>query len=209
MYNKLESLYSLIDNGLNVHSFIATKDMAEVVRAVHGFDNVCTIRTDSEEGGYKLPFYIIDGESDELGSICNDIEGKGLLAIVANGRKYDKNMIYNATYSIDINGDFWIEYCMEKCTQREMYNYTMNCYMGNINDKIRDWIIIRDTDKRVDKREIRELLIRMWNNGIYDKYLEITKYDVTAGIRQEDIVFWQVTDRCRVECSMFNRCKGE
>jgi hypothetical protein len=81
--------------------------------------------------------------------------------------------------------------------------------MGNINDKIRDWIIIRDTDKRVDKREIRELLIRMWNNGIYDKYLEITKYDVTAGIRQEDIVFWQVTDRCRVECSMFNRCKGE
>ena len=204
-YNKLKSLYNLINQGLNVHSFIATKDRQEIIDAVHGFDNLCTVRTDSKDRLYNLPFYIFNGEANNLDTICNEIINQGLMAIIANGRKYDDRLRYNANCKIKENGDFWIEYSLEKCTLREMYNFPMNCYIGNIDERIRDWVIVRDTDKRVDKREIKELISKVWEKGVYDKYLEISVYNDVVGMLQENMVFWQICETSKIEDKMFIR----
>lgn len=204
-YHKLDSMYKLLNGGLNVHTFIVAKNKAEIIDAVHKFENVCTIRTDSEYSMYKLPFYVINGQTDELDDIGNEIESKGLIAIVANGLKYDKSMVYNIVYSIRENGDFWCEYSKEKCTLREMYKFPMTCYIGNINDSIRDWVTIRQTNNCIDKRLIREFLINMWNKGIFDKYVEATTYTELVGMTHENVVFWQITDKSDLENLMFRR----
>jgi len=202
-YKKLESMQNLVNQGLNVHEFIASKYPDIIKLAVHNFDNVCTIRTDSDNGLYKLPFYIVNGSTVELDSICNEIKEKDLLAIVANGLKYDEHLLYNITYTMEENGDFWCEYSMEKCTLRDMYKYPMNCYIGNINEGIRDWITIRQADKRIDKRILRDMLIRLWHKGIYGKYLEASVYTENCGMRKENIVFWQINNKSIKERRMF------
>jgi len=202
-YKKLESMQNLVNQGLNVHKFVATKDVQEIKQAVHNFDNVCTIRTDSESELYKLPFYIINGSTVELDSICNEIKEKGLLAIVANGLKYDKHLRYNIVYTIEKNGDFWCEYNMEKCTLRDMYKYPMNCYIGNINERIWDWVTIRQADKRIDKRILRDTLIRLWYKGVYGKYVEASVYTENCGMLQENIVFWQIVTKSNKERELF------
>ena len=84
-----------------------------------------------------------------------------------------------------------------------MYKYPMNCYIGNINEGIRDWITIRQADKRIDKRILRDMLIRLWHKGIYGKYLEASVYAENCGMRKENIVFWQINNKSIKERSMF------
>jgi len=203
VYKKLQSIKRLAGKGLNVHNYVATKNTEEIKQVVRDFGYVCTIRTDSLKSEYKLPFYVIKDRAVDLGKICKEIESKDLLAIVTNGLRYDKHLRYNFVYTLERNGDFWIEYSKENCPLRKMYEKPMNCYIGNIDEGVGDWVVIRETDDRVDKREISWLLRRMWDKGIFGKYVEASIYNEKCGIYDEDIVFWQILNKSEKEKILF------
>lgn len=195
--NKVEVLEKLERLGLNVHNYIVAKESSEIVDAYNKLGRVCTIRTDAPtDKEVLLPCYVCNNLSDsEVERIAADIADKNLVAIIANGLRYDKSMRFNMVYKLSKNLDFVCEYSKEPVILRKMYNPTwLNTVVGNLNEPIRDWSVRKAIFEsgRLDLRELRDILLRELDNELFDHYVEVTFYIDKVGKLGQDRVYWEI-----------------
>lgn len=193
MFNKINSLKSIVKLGLNVHRFYIPNSYKEYIKLLQDL-SFCTIRTDHETIKENLPFYIVNTQKNDMRLIDNiwdEAQQNNYKLIISDGIKYDSIQEYNLVTKINENGDFIFEASELKIPLRHMYRYPLlSCY-GNIADKISDWDIINNK-YGLDKRTIKRDLEILYTYGIYNKWLEVTKYPQGVGIKNEPIVFWQI-----------------
>lgn len=195
--NKVEALEKLERLGLNVHNYIVAKESSDIVDAYNKLGRVCTIRTDaSTNKEVLLPCYVCNNLSDiEVARIANDIADKNLVAIIADGLRYDKSMRFNMVYKLSKNLDFVCEYSKEPVILHKMYNPTwLNTVVGNLNEPIRDWGVRKAIFEygRLDLRELRDILLRELDNKLFDNYVEVTFYIDKVGKLGQDRVYWEI-----------------
>ena len=201
-YAKLHSMYTMVNKGLNVHTFIPCRTVEEIIYAYKELGGICTIRTDKFGIGQskQLKFYKADRISEsQLLKIANEIIEDGCIAIVANGLRFDKSLRYNAVYMIKESGDFMIEYSRKNVPLRHMYNYPneLNTIIGNIDDSIREWTVYKSKNEsgRVDLKEIQELLLEEYEvcekNKLFGRYVEMSTYKENVGPLNQNKVYWE------------------
>lgn len=193
MYSKIASLKNLVNMGLNVHEYCIPESQSEFLDCLCKFQ-FCTIRTDHAEQSQNLPFYVFDLNKDGIkkgydiwaeSCVCN------YKLIVANGIKYDNIQIYNMATKLNANGDFIFEASDLKVPLRHMYRYPLLSCSGNISDKIHNWDIYNQL-YGLNKSNIKKDLEELYCHNIFNKWLEVTKYPITVGTQNRDIIFWQI-----------------
>ena len=91
MYNKIKSLNTIVNKGLNVHNFYTPNTYEEYKNLINEF-KFCTIRTDHKFISQDLPFYVFNIKKDneeKLDSIWNESQEKEYKLIISNGIQYD------------------------------------------------------------------------------------------------------------------------
>jgi hypothetical protein len=193
MYNKIASMNRLVNQGLNVHRFYIPETYAEFCNITEKL-NKCTIRTDHAIKTEDLPFYIYDvdfeGKMKGLG-IWKDSEECDYKLIISDGIKYDPIQEYNMVVKFDKNGDFIFEASELKIPLRHMYRHPLLSCSGNLTDGVSEWNIINQK-YGINKVHIKDDLLELYNYGIFNKWLEVTKYPQPVGMQNKNIVFWQV-----------------
>jgi len=193
MFDKIQSLQSIVKLGLNVHRFYIPNSYEEYIKLINDL-NLCTIRTDHETKKEDLPFYVVNtfkDNSEYINKIWDVSQQYQYKLIISDGIKYDNIQEYNLVTKIDKNGDFIFEASELKIPLRHMYKYPLlSCY-GNISDEITEWSIINNK-YGINKCSIKRDLETLYTYGIYGKWLEITKYPQGVGIKNEPIIFWQI-----------------
>jgi len=195
MFDKIESLNNIVKLNLNVHQFFIPKTYEEYRDLVNKF-GLCTIRTDHKYISEDLPFYIFNKQKDgeeELNLIWDESQGKQYKLIISNGIKYDNIQKYNMVMKIQKNGDFIFEASDLKIPLRHMYrnpSSLLSC-TGNLSEGIHLWHMFKGR-YGIDKLIIRRDLLTLYNSGLFDKWLEVTKYPIPVGMKNEHIVFWQI-----------------
>ena len=195
MFDKIKSLNNIVNLNLNLHKFYIPDTYEEYRNLVYKFE-LCTIRTDHKFISEDLPFYIFNKQKDNdeyLDLIWDKALGKQYKLIISDGIKYDNIQKYNMVAKIQKNGDFLFEASDLKIPLRHMYRHPaslLSC-TGNLSDGIHLWHMF---NKRygIDKLIIRRDLLTLYNCGLFDKWLEVTKYPIPVGIKSENIVFWQI-----------------
>lgn len=193
MFNKIKSLNNIINLGLNVHKFYIPNTYEEYCDLINKF-KLCTIRTDHKFITEDLPFYIYDSNKDnetKLNSIWNEAQKKEFKLIISDGIQYDTIQEYNMVIKLQNNGDFIFEASELKIPLRHMYRHPLLSCSGNISNEISQWDIY---NKRygIDKINIKKDLLLLYNYQLFDKWLEITKYPIPVGIKNTNIIFWQI-----------------
>lgn len=195
---KVEALKRIENLGLNVHNYILASSKADIVDAYNQLGRVCTIRTDTptDSKEWLLPCYVCNNLSDkEISKIAESIASKGLIAIVANGLRYDNRMRFNMVYRIDKDLNFMCEYSKEPVILRKMYSPTwLNTVTGNLNESIRDWYVRKASVERgrLDLREVRDILLNELDNKLFGNYVEVTFYTDKVGKLSQDRVYWEI-----------------
>jgi hypothetical protein len=92
---------------------------------------------------------------------------------------------------IQKNGDFIFEASELKIPLRHMYKHSLLFCLGNISDNIHQWFIHKQR-YGLNKTIIKDDLLTIYNYQLFDKWLEITKYPIGVGIKNNRIVFWQI-----------------
>ena len=193
MYNKIKSLNTIVDMGLNVHKFYIPdtyKEYKDLVEQL-GF---CTLRTDHKNKTEDLPFYIFDSKKDngdKSSTIWNESLKEEYKLIISNGVKYDSIQEYNMAIKLHKDGEFIFEASELKIPLRHMYRHPLLSCSGNIADEVSQWKIYR-ARYGLDKITIKNDMITLYNYQIFDKWLEITKYPIPVGILNSNIIFWQI-----------------
>ena len=195
MFDKIESLNNIVKLNLNVHQFYIPETYEEYRSLIDKF-GFCTIRTDHKFKSEDLPFYIFNKQKDseeDLDLIWDEAQGKQYKLIISDGIKYDNIQKYNMVMKIQNNGDFIFEASDLKIPLRHMYRYPsklLSC-TGNLSDGIHLWHIF---NKRygIDKLIIKRDLLTLYNCGLFDNWLEVTKYPIPVGMKNENLVFWQI-----------------
>ena len=195
MFDKIKSLNNIVNLNLNLHKFYIPDTYEEYRNLVYKFE-LCTIRTDHKFISEDLPFYIFNKQKDNdeyLDLIWDKALGKQYKLIISDGIKYDNIQKYNMVAKIQKNGDFLFEASDLKIPLRHMYRHPaslLSC-TGNLSDGIHLWHMF---NKRygIDKLIIRRDLLTLYNCGLFDKWLEVTKYPIPVGVKRENIVFWQI-----------------
>lgn len=193
LYEKINSLNKLVDKGLNVHSFYIPTTYIEFEDLLINL-KYCTIRTAHREITKDMPFYIFNIGIDKprIKEIWQESVNSGYRLIVSDGIKYDNIQSYNMVVKLSRNGDFIFEASELKIPLRHMYRHPLLSCSGNIKGGVRDWEVYNNRNT-IDKRNIKHVLEELYTYEIFDKWLEITKYPTEVGIRNKDIVFWQIT----------------
>ena len=195
MYNKINSLKTIVNKGLNVHSFYIPNTYEEYKNLINEF-KFCTIRTDHKFMSQDLPFYVFNIEKDsedKLNSIWNESQEKEYKLIISNGIQYDNIQEYNMVVKFNERGDFLFEASELKIPLRHMYRYSLLSCSGNISDEVSQWEVY-NTRYGINKINIKNDLLTLYNYQLFDKWLEITKYPIPVGIKNNNIVFWQIID---------------
>jgi len=195
MFDKIESLNTIVGLNLNLHKFYIPDTYEEYRNLTDKFD-LCTIRTDHKFISEDLPFYIFNKQKDNdeyLDLIWDEAQAKQYKLIISDGIKYDNIQKYNMVAKIQKNGDFIFEVSDLKIPLRHMYRHPsslLSC-TGNLSEAIHLWHMF---NKRygIDKLIIRRDLLTLYNCGLFDKWLEVTKYPIPVGVKRENIVFWQI-----------------
>ena len=193
MFEKIQSLNNIVSLGLNVHQFYIPRTYEEYIAIVSRLGK-CTIRTDHEVIENDLPFYVITSEErEDLDLIWDEAQSNQYQLIISNGIKYDPIQKYNMVVKLQSNGDFTFEVSDLKIPLRHMYRYPwslLSC-VGNLTENVNLWHMF---NKRygIDKLIIQRDLLALYNYGLFDKWLEVTKYLVPVGMKNENIIFWQI-----------------
>ena len=195
MFDKIESLNKIINLGLNLHKFYIPATYEEYRNLTDKFE-LCTIRTDHKYISEDLPFYIFNKQKDNdeyLDLIWDEAQAKQYKLIISDGIKYDNIQKYNMVTKIQKNGDFIFEASDLKIPLRHMYRHPsslLSC-TGNLSEGIHLWHMF---NKRygIDKLIIKRDLLTLYNCGLFDQWLEVTKYPIPVGVKDEHIVFWQI-----------------
>lgn len=195
MYKKLKSLTKLEEMGLNTFPIWIPRTSQELLRIVKMAGKV-TIRFDSvDENANDLPFYILQENWESLDFSCDQIFKEayksGCILLVSNGIHFDSAQKYNLVAKINKNKDFVVEACAEKVPLRKMYSYPLLSLAGNLNDKIHDWNVISGI-YGIDRRQIKELLLELYDLGLTEHWIECTVYRHPVGKKNQPIVFWQI-----------------
>ena len=195
MFDKIKRLNNIVNLGLNLHQFYIPETYEEYKNLISKFE-LCTIRTDHKYISEDLPFYIFNRQKDGeeyLDLIWDEAQGKQYRLIISDGIKYDNIQKYNMVVKLQSNGDFIFEASDLKIPLRHMYRYPsslLSC-TGNLSESIHLWHMF---NKRygINKLIVRRDLLILYNCGLFDKWLEVTKYPIPVGNRKENIVFWQI-----------------
>lgn len=193
MFDKIQSLNMIKNLSLNIHNFYIPNSYQEYKDIIKQLE-FCTIRTDHEVITEDLPFYIFDSRIDninKLNQIWNDSQLNNYKLIISDGIKYDNIQDYNMVVKIQKNGDFIFEVSELKIPLRHMYRYSLLSCTGNIGDNIHQWSIHKQK-YGLNKANIKDDLLTIYNYQIFDKWLEITKYPIGIGIKNSRLVFWQI-----------------
>ena len=195
MYSKINSLKIIINKGLNVHNFYIPYNYDQYKLLLNEL-KFCTIRTDYKTIPQDLPFYEFNIEKDDenkLNSIWNESKEKEYKLIISNGIQYDNIQEYNMVVKFNEKGDFLFEASELKIPLRHMYRYPLLSCSGNIADEISQWEIY-NARYGINKLNIKNDLLTLYNYQLFDKWLEITKYPIPVGVKNNNIVFWQIID---------------
>lgn len=203
-YNKVKSLKRIEDLGLNIHEYTVCFTLSQLIEACKKYEFICSIRTDTKKYNsiYKCdyPFYAINSENDfNTEKFKRELFDKNYIAIVTNGLRYDKDLMYNIVINISENGDFMAEYSFENTPLRKMYINSKNLHNvhGNINEDIALWDRSGlGEGNKLDLRILRDLLIQHYEIArkakLFDRYLEISVYSKECGILKQDLVYWEI-----------------
>lgn len=195
--DKVRVLKYLQDRGLNVHSYQVVHDRYSLGRAIHEYGE-CSIRFNSFDDSLELPFAYMDENNWDIVDIlhvANKAEELGCHLIVSNGRKFDKDMRFNICAKIARNGDFTLEASGLKVPLRKMYDYPIMSIIGNIQHPMHWWNVY---GKRYGNlTEIRDILYKLYTNGIFEEYVECTTYIENVGVLNDNIVFWHLWSKGR------------
>jgi hypothetical protein len=193
MYNKIKSLQSIVDKGLNVHKFYIPDTYQEYSHLIEKL-KFCTIRTDHAIITEDLPFYIFNSSKDtiqKMNDIWNDCLTKEYKLIISDGIQYDNVQEYNLVTKIQENGDFIFEASELKIPLRHMYRHPLLSCSGNIADEISQWEVY-NARYGINKINIKQDLLTLYDYQIFDKWLETTKYPIPVGTQNTNIIFWQI-----------------
>ena len=190
MYNKIKSLQTIVNKGLNVHKFYIPDTHEEYKNLINEF-KFCTIRTDHRIMSQDLPFYVFDIEKDnedKLNSIWEESQEKEYKIIISNGIQYDNIQEYNMVVKFNEKGDFLFEASELKIPLRHMYRYPLLSCSGNLKDEVSQWEVY-NARYGINKIYIKNDLLSLYNYQLFNKWLEITKYPIQVGTKNKNIVF--------------------
>lgn len=193
IFNKIQSLNNLVDMRLNVHKFYIPESYEEYKDIINRLE-FCTLRTDHKDKTEDLPFYIYDKKKDPIGkleTIWNVAEKESYKLIISDGIKYDAIQEYNMVVNIQQNGKFELEASELKIPLRHMYKHPLLSCAGAIGDDANHWI----THKfryGINRNIIKDDLEVLYNYGIFNHWLEVTKYPIPVGTQNQNIIFWQI-----------------
>lgn len=191
MYKKLTSLQNLNSLGLNVFNYWTVTSVHEVTVALQRFGRL-TLRFDSKWDEDSLPFYILDTNctESEIEQILVLADSKDCIVIASNGIQFDPFLKYNLVVQFSSNGDFIAEASPEKIPLRKMYNFPLLSVHSNIHNSLIDWST--NDYYGLDRRDVLDTLWRLYDLQIYRKWIECTVYPFPVGLRNEEIIFWQL-----------------
>jgi len=195
LFEKTRSLNSIVSFNLNVHQFYIPKLYTEYRSLVNKL-GLCTLRTDHASLLEDLPFYIVDAHKDsseKLDAIWANAQDRGYRFIISDGIKYDAIQEYNMVVKFQEDGHFLFEASGLKVPLRHMYRYPtslLSC-TGTLSEGIHLWYMF-NVQYGLNRLVIKNDLLTLYNYGLFDKWLEVTKYPIPVGIRNENIVFWQI-----------------
>jgi len=195
LYNKIKSLQTIVNKGLNVHKFHIPDTYKEYKNLINEF-KFCTIRTDHKTISQDLPFYVFDIEKDneeKLNFIWEESIEKEYKLIISNGIQYDNIQEYNMVVKFNKKGDFLFEASELKIPLRHMYRHPLLSCSGNLKDEVSQWEIY-NARYGINKIYIKNDLLSLYNYQLFNKWLEITKYPIQVGTKNKNIVFWQIID---------------
>jgi len=190
LYNKIKSLQTIVNKGLNVHKFYIPDTHEEYKNLINEF-KFCTIRTDHRIMSQDLPFYVFDIEKDnedKLNSIWEESQEKEYKIIISNGIQYDNIQEYNMVVKFNEKGDFLFEASELKIPLRHMYRYPLLSCSGNLKDEVSQWEVY-NARYGINKIYIKNDLLSLYNYQLFNKWLEITKYPIQVGTKNKNIVF--------------------
>lgn len=199
--NKLKAFRQMDSLGLNHHrtEVVTSLEVADTLAAE--FTYQFSIRTDRNHGITKdLPFFLID-EKEQYLEIREKLKAllmDGFVLIVSDGHRYDPYMKYNLVFSVNYDGEFKAEYSTKNVPLRHMYRYPKELVQvsGNINERYPNWDIRNRQAAKIDFRQIRDMIYLqyMWVEklDLYRRHLELSVYRIPCGIRNEEIVYWEI-----------------
>lgn len=194
MYEKISSMQNILNRGLNIHKFHIPETYAEYTDILNELE-FCTIRTDHATISKDLPFYIFNSAKDDSSkqnNIWNEAKTNSFKLIISDGVQYDHIQRYNMVVRLQRDGTFMFEASELKVPLRHMYKHPLLSCSSNIAEEISSWTVY-NTRYGISKHEILKDIQRLYTYEIFDKWLEITKYPIAVGIRNERIVFWQIS----------------
>jgi len=198
MYEKIRSMEKINSMNLNMQRWCVPETYEEYLRIINDWVFV-TIRTDHETKTYDLPFYIIEQPITlaELKNIWKELKSKNCKLIISDGIKFDKIQEYNMVISIEKDGQFMFEASLLKIPLRHLYKHpqSMLSCQGCIGEDPNHWINYNPSVSGLNKAQIKkdiEDLYCTYQEIIFGKTLEITKYPIPVGTQKKNIVFWQM-----------------
>lgn len=203
-YLKIKGLRKIEKIGLNIHKYTVCYSIDELIKACSKYEFICTIRTDIDkrktDRENTYPFYIVHNESElDVDRMKEEIFDKHYVAIVANGLRYDKDLVYNMVLCIERNGDFLVEYSFENVPLRNMYKHgdKLHAITGNIKLKISEWNRnFVGNDNKLDLRILKDILnehyMICYNNDLFGRYIELSHYSIGCGILNKKEVYWEI-----------------
>ncbi len=193
MFSKILSLQTIHESGMNHHNYYIPNTYSEFLDIVNQVQH-CTIRTDHANITKDLPFYVYHSDKDNESKLIDiwEIANKSYYKlIISDGIKYDNIQKYNMSVSIKQNGDFIFETSELKIPLRHMYKHPLLSCEGNIGDEVSSWLV-HNARYGINRHEVKRDLESLYDHKLFDRWLEITKYPIPVGVKQEKIVFWQI-----------------
>lgn len=196
---KYKNLKELSNKKINVHSFASISKLEELIRYADE-NEMFSMRFDRDKDYYQLPFYKYsksDFSSREerdkyFKAIIEEAESMNCSILCANGYMYDNVQICNFVIKIDNKYNFILEFCNEKVSLREMYEYKTTILKGNIKDDLKDMEWIRKSTNVIDDKLIEKILNWAIRLNIFNKNIEATLYKEKVGILNDYIACWQI-----------------
>lgn len=197
---KIRSIEEIHELGLNTHNMTITRDFFEAMDAVVRYKRF-TIRTDKHsynighwDTGGDLPFFMQKEDVQDISkyeALLSKLIEQEYYLIITDGIRYDDIQEYNAVVKIQKDGQFETEMSIAKVPLRKMYNYDgLFGATGNIADTIRDieWFGVQLYDKKQTLLDVQHI----YEMGIYNRVMELTKYPIKLGVKHDNFIYWQL-----------------
>lgn len=201
---KARNLYSMMNRGFNIHTFIEIKPasvegLIKTLEDYYSAHKFFSVRTDSFSLNNKdLPFLFVDGDlhekMDEIHIFAERVITLGLSCILASAREFDKYLIANIVVTFE--GDVvMLEFSTRDVPLREMYKYPaeLSSFVGSIFSKVSDFKRYGAVSQLEDEvlEKIIEQVFSKCKPG--ENYFELSLYSTKVGILQDNIVFWHIS----------------